>query len=134
MILLFTPKIRGSHIEHVTEVLSRIRGANLKLNTAKCVWGKPENEVLGHVISHHKIIMDPRKIKAIQERLAPKNVKQLQQILGLTNYYRRFIKEYAKIAQPMFALLSKNTKFVWSEERALGVLPSLKTPGRKSTV
>jgi hypothetical protein len=86
------------------------------LNTVKCVWGKNEIEVLGHVISHRKIMMDPKKIKAIQERLAPKNVKQLQQFLGLTNYYRRFIKDYARLAQPMFALLSKNTKFIWSEE------------------
>jgi hypothetical protein len=92
----------SSHVEHVMEVLKRVKEANLKLNTKKCVWGKKEIEVLGHVISHKKIMMDPKKIKAIQERLAPKNVKQLQQFLGLTNYYRRFIKEYASLVDIIF--------------------------------
>ncbi len=91
-----------SHVEHVMEVLKRIKEANLKLNTKKCVWGKKEIEFSGLVISHKKIMMDPKKIKAIQERLAPKNVKQLQQFLGLTNYYRRFIKEYASLVDIIF--------------------------------
>jgi len=61
--------------------------------------------------------MDPEKVKAISERIPPKNVKQVQQFLGICNYYRRFIKDYAKMAAPMFHLLKKEEKFVWTSEQ-----------------
>ena len=52
----------------------------------------------------------------IKDRLAPKNVKQLQQFLGLCNYYRKFIKDFAKIASQLFKLLQKENTWSWSED------------------
>ena len=60
--------------------------------------------------------MDPAKIEAIKNRLAPKNVKQLQSFLGLCNYYRRFVQQFSCIAQPLFVLLAKDVRYIWSEE------------------
>jgi len=62
--------------------------------------------------------MDPEKVRAISERAPPKNIKQVQQLLGMTNYYRRFIKDYSKIAEPLISLLKKEEKFVWGEPHA----------------
>ena len=59
--------------------------------------------------------MDPDKIKAIVERKAPTNVKQLQQFLGLCGYYRKFIKDFAKIAAPLYQLLKKNEIWNWKD-------------------
>ncbi|CAF1103419.1 unnamed protein product [Brachionus calyciflorus] len=65
-------------------------------------------EIVGHIVSKNDISMDPAKIEAKKNRVAPKNVKQLQQFIGLCNYYRRFIKDFAKIATPLFKLLQKD--------------------------
>ena len=79
------------HIKHIEIVLDRLDEVNLKINLDKCTWCALEVTILGHVVSYNKIRMDPRKVKTIQEWLVPKNVKQVQQFLGLANYYRRHI-------------------------------------------
>ncbi|CAF1137087.1 unnamed protein product, partial [Brachionus calyciflorus] len=90
--------------------------ANLKINAEKCTWCAQFLKVLGHIVSKNDISMDPAKIEAIKNRGAPKIVKQLQQFIGLCNYYRRFINDFAKIATPLFKLLQKDVKWIWSEE------------------
>ncbi len=60
--------------------------------------------------------MDPKKVEAIKNRIFPKNVKQLQQFLGLANYYRRFINNFSKTAKPLFTLLKKDVPFSWTIE------------------
>ena len=60
--------------------------------------------------------MDPSKIEAIKNRLAPKTVKQLQSFLGLCNFYRRFVEKFSYIAQPLFSLLAQDAKFIWTNE------------------
>ncbi|GKA21125.1 putative mitochondrial protein [Tanacetum coccineum] len=70
-------------------------------------------EYLGHVITGEGVATDPSKIKAIKNWPIPSALKQLRRFLGLTGYYRRFIKSYAMISQPLNALLKKNS-FQWS--------------------
>lgn len=60
--------------------------------------------------------MDPDKIKSIQEWKPCRSVHDIQVFLGLTNFYRRFIKDYSKICNPLTALLKKDVKFIWSKE------------------
>jgi hypothetical protein len=60
--------------------------------------------------------MDPAKIKAILERQPPTNQKQVQEFLGLPNYYRRYIQYYAHITYPVNNLLKKDVKFNWDAE------------------
>ena len=68
------------------------------------------------MISEDGIKTEPEKIKAIEEWQAPKCVSEVRSFLGLTSYYRRFIKNYADIAQPLTQLTQKNHAFVWAPE------------------
>jgi len=104
------------HIRHLQIVFKKFRDARLKINGKKCIWCSRSINVLGHTVTKDTVMMDHRKVEAIKNRQKPTNIKQLQSFLGLSNYYRRFIKNFSKIAQPMFALLGKNVKFIWSDE------------------
>jgi hypothetical protein len=79
---------------------------------SKCSFGKKEVEYLGHIISQEGVKVDPNKIKAITEWPKPKNISKLRGFLGLTGYYRRFIKNYAHLTTPLSNLLKKNS-FKW---------------------
>ena len=101
-------------IQHVLTVLDRLKKANLNFNGDKCTWFSQEVSLLGHVVNTSGIHMDPKKIHAIQAMLQPTNVKQVQQFLGICNYYRKFILDFAKISQPIAELVKKEIPFNWS--------------------
>ena len=106
-----------SHVEHIKEVLSRLRNSNLVATLEKCEFFVPYIDFLGHRISAEGINMDPSKVSSILNWPVPKNVKELQSFLGLANYYRRFIPGFAKLAHPLHKLLRKNVSFKWCDEQ-----------------
>ena len=69
---------------------------------------------LGYVISANGVSTDDTKIQTIRDWPSPANLKELRGILGLTGYYRKHIKNYAILSQPMTALLKKGVQFVWT--------------------
>ena len=71
--------------------------------------------VLGHVISNKGIEVDKAKVELISKLPSPTNVKAVRQFLGHVGFYRRFIKDFLKIAKPLYKLLEKDTKFAWDE-------------------
>jgi ribonuclease HI len=71
---------------------------------------------LGHVISVGGISIDPSKVKDMLNWMPPTNALEIRSFLGLVGYYRRFIKDFSKIAKPMTRLLKKNKDFNWTEE------------------
>jgi hypothetical protein len=71
---------------------------------------------LGHVISARGISVDPIKVKDMLNWIPPTNVSEIRSFLGLAGYYRRFIKNFSKIAKPMTRLLEKDKDFDWTEE------------------
>ena len=74
-------------------------------------------DYLGHVVSAHGVTTDPKKTKAVMEYPVPFNVKELCQFLGLINYYRRIVQDYAAIAGPLHELTRKMSRdFRWSTE------------------
>ena len=82
-------------------------------------------EYLGHIVSHKGVNVDPNKIKAIKEWKIPTTIKQLQGFLGLTGYYRKFVKNYGRIAAPLTKLLKKDA-FSWTLEATYKAFEHLK--------
>jgi Reverse transcriptase (RNA-dependent DNA polymerase)/RNase H-like domain found in reverse transcriptase len=106
-----------NHVKHVREVLERLKRANLILKLKKCKFGEQNIEFLGHIIGREGIKPDPKKIEKIINLKAPKDVSGIRSILGLCSYYRRFVKDFSKIAKPLTSLLKKGVSFEWKEKQ-----------------
>ena len=103
------------HDELVAEVIKRLEKNDLYVKPEKCKWKVKEVEFLGVVIGPEGIKMEKEKVKGVLEWLIPKCVKDIQKFLGLANYYRRFIKNFATIARPLHDLVKKDKKWEWTE-------------------
>ena len=114
-IILFSADLEG-HFERLQKILDRLQQANLKLKPSKCVLLQTSVCFLGHVISGQGIATDPEKVHVVSEWPPPQNLRQLRGFLGITGYYRRFVKDYAKIAAPLNAITRKNQPFEWNEQ------------------
>ncbi|KAL5516969.1 hypothetical protein EMCRGX_G002428 [Ephydatia muelleri] len=104
------------HLSNLDTVLSRLRQAGLKLQPAKCKLCQKEVRFLGHVISENGIATDPEKTAVIATWPVPESKKNIQQFLGLANYYRRFIKDFGITAKSLQRLLEKNIAFEWTQQ------------------
>ncbi|GJW40287.1 transposon Tf2-6 polyprotein [Tanacetum coccineum] len=102
------------HLEHLETVLQTLRKHKLFAKMSKCTFGSTQVDYLGHVISQHGVQADPKKIQDMVNWPKPSNIKEPRGFLGLTGYYRRFVKDYGKIAKPMTDLLKKG-EFKWCE-------------------
>ena len=115
-ILIFA-KDEKEHKERLEKVFQRIKEAGLKISQEKCHFKKKEIKFLGHIINKNGIRTDNEKIRAMQEFEKPKCVKRLRSFLGLTNYYRKFVKDYAKHARVLENLCgASKEKLKWSVE------------------
>ena len=85
----------AEHVSHLRIVLERLRTAGLKLNPAKCRFVCDKVEYLGHLITPAGLKPSERNLTAVREFPVPTNLKHLQEFLGLTSHYRRFIHNYA---------------------------------------
>ena len=79
------------HVEHLHQVLARLRNAGLKLKPTKCHFIRQAVEYLGHVITPDGLKPNPKQVSAIQDYPAPGSVSQVRQFLGMTSYYRRWL-------------------------------------------
>ncbi|KAL4273089.1 hypothetical protein GQ457_13G021400 [Hibiscus cannabinus] len=107
-----------SHLIHLQEVLGILKTNQLFAKKSKCCFGAKEVDYLGYVISNGTIAMDEAKIKGILDWPAPTNVKELRGFLGLSGYYRRFVKGYGCIARALTNLLKKGN-WQWGAEEQL---------------
>jgi len=108
-ILVATDTEEG-HDELVEEMLKRLKENDLFVKPEKCKWKVREVEFLEVVIRPKGVEMQREKIEGVLNWPAPKNVKKVQKFLGLTNYYRRFIKDFARIAALLHVLVRKEQK------------------------
>jgi hypothetical protein len=102
----------------VNRLLQILENNQLYVKVSKCSFGKQEVEYLGHIVSREGVKVDPQNIQAITNWLIPKNIKSLRGFLGLTRYFHKFVKNYARIAGLLTSLLKKKS-FVWNEEATL---------------
>ena len=100
-------------LTNLEAVLQRCIEKNLVLNWEKCHFMVNQGIVLRHVISSRGIEVDKAKIELISKLPSPTNVKTVRQFLGHAGFYKRFIKDFSKIAKPLYNLLEKDAKFSW---------------------
>ena len=104
------------HDKIVEEVLKRLEENDLFVKLEKCVWKVRKIGFLGVIIGKDEVRMEKEKVQGVVEWLVPKSVKDVQKFLGLTNYYRWFVKDFAKIAKPLYEMTRKETKWSWGEK------------------
>lgn len=112
-ILIYSATLE-EHVSLLKEVFQVIREHQFFLKKSKCFFAQKEVEYLGHCISRAGVATEPSKIAAVQNWARPKNLKELRGFLGLTGYYRKFIKHYGLISKPLSDLLKKSSPFVWT--------------------
>jgi hypothetical protein len=103
------------HLKHVEQVLSILRKDQWQVKLSKCAFAQEKISYLGHVISACGVATDDSKIESIRTWPVPTNLKELRGFLGITGYYRKFIRHYAIISQPLTALLKKGSLYVWTD-------------------
>jgi hypothetical protein len=95
------------HEEHLRKVLQRLRDCQLYAKLSKCELWISEVLFLGHIINRDGLAVDPKKVAAILDWKAPKDVRGIKSFIGMAGYYRHFIEGFSKIARPMTALLAR---------------------------
>jgi len=108
--ILVATETEEGHDELVEEVLKRLEENDLFIKPEKCKWKVREVKFLGVVIGPKEVEMQKKKVEGVLNWLAPRNVKEVQKFLGLANYYRRFIKDFARIAVPLHVLVKKEQR------------------------
>lgn len=106
-VVVFSTSLQ-EHIEKLKQVFERFRMCRLKVQLDKTEFLKKEAEFLGHIITPEGIKPNPKKLQAIEKYPIPKTTKQIKSFLGLIGYYRKFIKDFAKITKPITKCLKKN--------------------------
>ena len=114
-IIIFSQTI-SDHLQKLQEVLARLQKAGLKIKPSKCFLMQRSVHYLGHVVSAKGVETDPKKVSCVWEWPIPTDVKELQQFLGLASYYRRFVKNFAHKARPLYRLTEKGRRWNWTDE------------------
>ena len=99
------------HRKVVHKVLKRLEEHDLYLRPEKCAFEKDEIDYLGLIIHAGSVSMDPVKVKAVTTWSTPKCLKDVRAFIGFANFYRRFIKDFSKLARPLHDLTKKDTPF-----------------------
>ena len=103
-VIIFSPDF-PSHLHNLEQVLQVMEKYGLKLQPEKCQLFQKEVKFLGHCVSSKGISPDPEKVSAVQDWAPPTTIRQVRSFLGFVGYYRRFIKDFSKIAKPLNELL-----------------------------
>ena len=114
--IIVVGKSFDEYLCNLQAVLERLRRAGLKLHPRKCQLLRHKVTYLGHVVSAQGIAPDPDKTDKVNHWPTPQSAKEVQQFLGLANYYRRFIKDFASLAKPLHRLTEKGREFTWAQE------------------
>ena len=113
--LLFAMAYLEEHVQHIKTVFEKLCHAKLSMKLSKCHFFAKEIQYLGHILGMEGIRPVPDKTEAIKAMHPPVNPKQVCAFLKLVGHYRKFIKNFAKIAKPLTMLTCMDVKFKWKE-------------------
>ena len=99
------------------EVLARLSEFGLQLKAKKCTFMPTEVAFLGHIVGRTGLACDPEKLSAVRNWHEPNKVKAVRQFVGFVGYYRRFVKHFAELADPLVSITRKGVPFVWGSEQ-----------------
>ena len=103
------------HMEILTNVLDRLHEAKLRPNWEKCYFACKRLRYMGYIVDENGLQTDPEKVSAVTELKEPQDAKQLRRFLGFASWYRRFIKDTARLASPLNKPLTKKRKWEWGK-------------------
>ncbi|KAK9808466.1 hypothetical protein WJX73_009373 [Symbiochloris irregularis] len=135
--ILIYSKSEAEHAHHLELVLQRLREHKLFASLPKCHFAVHETAFLGHIVSAEGVRPDPKKVSAVANWPVPRDLPELRRFLGLSNFFRKYIRGYTTLVHPLTALLAKDVPFRWSSEcqaafvelkRALTTAPVLRLP------
>ncbi|KAD3066853.1 hypothetical protein E3N88_34733 [Mikania micrantha] len=115
--ILIYSRNQQEHAQHLKLILKLLAREKLYAKFFKCEFWLREVQFLGHVVNQNGIQVDPSKIQAVKQWETPRTPTEIRQFLGLAGYYRRFIKNFSKIALPLTTLTQKNQPFIWSSQQ-----------------
>ena len=103
----------NEHLEHLRLIFIRLERADIKLKPTKCHFAMAEVKYLGHIISPGQIRPDPGNVQNIKDLPPPHSVRGVRALLGMASYYRSFVPDFSRRAQPLTELTKKNVPFQW---------------------
>ena len=112
-IIIFS-RTAEEHLSHIRQVFEKLRNAHLSMKLSKCHFFTKEIQYFRHILSTKGIRPLPSKTQAINNMHPPKTAKQVCTFLGLIGYYRKFIRNFAKLAKPLTLLTHQRAKFEWT--------------------
>ncbi|CAF4243720.1 unnamed protein product, partial [Didymodactylos carnosus] len=119
-IVIFSKTIE-EHKQHVADVISTLHKANFQVSPPKCSIAVEKIEFLSHIVTGSKVEPTPDKVKAIVDIASPKTLSQANKFIGKVGYYRKFIRDFAKIAAPIHKVTNKTRtkkhEFRWDQEQ-----------------
>ncbi|GKC44459.1 putative reverse transcriptase domain-containing protein [Tanacetum coccineum] len=115
--ILIYSRNKEEHANHLRIILELLKKEKLYAKFSKCDFWIHIVQFLGHLIDSQGLHVDPSKIEAVKNWTSPTTPKQICQFLGLACYYRRFIKDFSKIAKSLTELTHKNKKYIWGEDQ-----------------
>lgn len=110
-------KTWGMHLAMLKLTFEAIIKAKLKVKADKCIFAASRIKFLGHEISQAGIQQDPDKMAALLKLPEPSDAKEVKHALGMFSYYRKFVKNFATLAEPLTRLTKKGVTFVWELEQ-----------------
>ena len=134
--LLVYSETPAEHLVHLEKVFLKLRAAGLKLKHKKCDLFQTQVNYLGHVLDKTRIRPDPKKLEAVRDWERPMMVTQVRSFTAFCNFYRKFVKNFAEVAKPLYRLTSKGVKFTWEKgtRRCVPVIKNEIVAGSNSSV
>ncbi|RCN26277.1 hypothetical protein ANCCAN_27997, partial [Ancylostoma caninum] len=115
-ILIFNKDFE-SHLNSIRKVLTRLRESTLKASTKKCCFARKQITFLGHIINNENYSPAESNTKAVKNFPTSRNARETKRFVGMVSFFRKFIPNFANIAEPLTRLTRKDNKFHWGGEQ-----------------